>query len=136
MTTADVEDHIIEAVEGLGLFRQVISAGRKAIPAVLSYPSALVCFVSDANAGIGSRLVMIERYQVVVVHKNLASEKDVARSVYDLIVSVRDGLHGKDWGHDELDQMNFEKTELISYEAGEIAYAMTFSVVHKYGVVT
>ena len=136
MTIADVEDHIIDTVEGLGLFRQVISAGRKTIPAVLSYPSALVCFVSDANAGIGSRLVMIERYQVVVVHKNLASEKDVARSVYDLIVSVRDGLHGKDWGHDELDQMNFEKTELISYEAGEIAYAMTFSVVHKYGVVT
>lgn len=136
MTITDVEDHIMEAIEDLKLFRQVISAGRSTIPAVLSYPSSLVCFVSDQNAGVGSRLVMVEQYQVMVVNKNLASEADVARSTYDLLVAVRDALHGQDFAHDELDQMNFEKTELISYEAGEIAYAMTFSVVHKYGVVT
>jgi hypothetical protein len=136
MTIDDIEDHIIATVEGLSLFRQVLSAGRKAIPTVLSYPAALVCFTGDVNTGMGSRLVMQETFQVVVVHKNLVSEKKAARSAYDLLVAVRTSLHGENWDHDDLDQMNFEKTDLISYESGEIAYAMTFSVTHKYGVVT
>lgn len=136
MTIGDIENRIIQTLEGSGLFRKVISAGRKAIPPVLSYPAALVWFLDASNAGIGSRLVMVERYQVIIVSKNLASEMDAARSSYDLLVAVRDAIHGRDFGSDDLAQMALEHIALASYEDGEIAYALTFAVTHTYGAVT
>lgn len=136
LTIADVEDLIMETIEDLELFGLIISSGRKGIPAVLKYPAALVCFVRATNVGVSSSLVLREEYQIMLINKNLSSEKGAARSAYSQIDAVRDALHGATWDYDELDQMNFEDVEIVAYESGEIAYAITVSVVHKLGVVS
>lgn len=140
MTTADVEDLLMEKVTDMGLFKLVQSAGRDDIvddvAKVLKTPAALVCFTGDENTGVQSRLVTDETYLVAVVNKNIRSEKDAARSVYDLIDAVRDGIHGKQWGREELEGFRFRGRELIYYENGKIAYAVRFSVKHTLHIPT
>lgn len=135
MTIADVEDRIIDTVRGLGLFKTVESAGRKGPPTVYTRPAAFVCCMKDENTGVRSRLVMKETYEVIVAAKHMGSEEKAARTVYDLCDAVRDALHGTNWGVEDLDQFNYEGKEIVEYEAGNVSYVMTFSVVHKYGIV-
>ena len=134
-TVADVEDLILETVEALHLFRTVDSAGRKALPTAYARPAAFVYAAKEENTGVRSRLVMKETYEVIVAAKHMGSEEKAARTVYDLCDAVRDALHGTNWGVEDLDQFNYEGKEIVEYEAGNVSYVMTFSVVHKYGIV-
>lgn len=135
MTIADVEDRIIDTVRGLGLFKTVESAGRKGPPTVYTRPAAFVCCMKDENTGVRSRLVMKETYQVIVAGKNAGSEEKASKGIYEICDAVRDALNGTNWDVDDLDTMIYEGREIVEYEAGDIAYALTFSVVHKYGIV-
>lgn len=140
MTTAQVEDLLMEKVKDLGFFKVVQSMGREnvanEVEKVLTTPAALVCFLKDENTGVRSRLVVKETYGVVVVAKNMKSEKDAAAQAYDLIDAVRDGVHGKQWGHEELEPFELVDRELISYASGKIAYMVRFSTRHMLGVPT
>ncbi len=135
LSTAQVEDLFITKVTALDVFKLIQSTGRGDVEEdaknVLKKPAALVYFAGDENTGHKPRLVTDETYGIAVVGNNLKSEKDAARSVYDLIDAVRDGLHGKYWGYDELGPVSYEGRNLILYESGTIAYLLKFTVRHS-----
>ena len=134
LSTAQVEDIFIQKVTDLAIFKLIQSTGRdnmvEDIKKVLKTPAALVCFMGDVNTGSRPRLVTTETYGISVIGTNVKSQKDAARSVYDLIDTVRDGLHGKDLGADELGPAEIVSRELILYEGGTIAYLCKFSLTH------
>lgn len=126
-TIAEIEDRLIETIEGLGAFRDVRSLGRRELPAAAVYPAAYVYFVSDRDTGTRPRPVRALAYDVVVVSKNLRSEKEAARDAYALIDAVRDAVNGKTLGLSGIEEFACESREIADYESGAITYSLRFT---------
>lgn len=125
-TVAAIEDKLIQTVTGLGLFRSVASAGRKALPAALSHPSAYVFFVSETDTGVRSRPVVDLEFEVAVVVRNSSSEEKAAKNAYELIDGVRDAINGKTLGITDIEPFACVSRSLAEYESGVITYTLRF----------
>src|SRR4051794_27195318 len=95
MTITELENRMIEAVSGLGLFAQVSSAGRAAAPMTYGYPACFVFFAGDDDTGSNPRPVDLVEFKAVVQAQNLAGEAVASQDIYSLIDTVRGIFRGK-----------------------------------------
>jgi hypothetical protein len=130
-----IEDKVIEAVKSLELFKVVDSAGRKALPTTLAYPSAFICWSDYKDLDSAPRPVPRLEFQAAIVDKNIQSEKAAARSTYALCEAVRDALNGKTLGLEDVKPFKVTSIEIADYKSGgEITYIMTITTGHLLGV--
>lgn len=125
MDIAAIEDALLAAVNALGLFSLVDSAGRDTAPQLLTYPYASVFFIGDGQLVLNPRPIDELRYGVMVSAQNFSSEEEAAADVYRLIDAVRTAIRGKTLGIDDIEPFACRSRELISYEDGVITYLLT-----------
>lgn len=99
-TITQIEEAILTAVTGLGLFATVESCGRKEIPPAYAYPAAFVYFDSDEAVADTPRPVDDAKFKVVLQATNQAGEDQAARDTYSLNDEVRAALRGRSLGLD------------------------------------
>jgi hypothetical protein len=134
-TLGQIEDAIIKAVQDLGLFRSVESAGRKALPTTLTYPSAFIYWSDYKDPDSAPRPVPRLEFEAFIADKNVQSEKAAARSTYALVEAIRDVLNGKTLGLPDVKPFKVTSIELADYTTGgEIDYVMTITTGHQLDV--
>lgn len=129
-STAAIEDAIIQALEGLALFRVVESAGRDEIPSPRTFPSAYACFMGDSDSSEDPRPSPDMEFSVYVFDKNVRSEEKAAKDIYGLIDSVRDAFNGKRLGLTDIEPFWVRRRRIVKYEAGVIVYEILVRTRH------
>jgi hypothetical protein len=136
-TVNDIEDLLIEKIlaltDGTGAHRfaavENMSSAEFNIEEFTDYPAAVVGFQSEEVSEVNSRLIIKETYEVLVAVKKTG--KDTARTPQTLCTAVRDGIHGKDWGEDDIAPFHYLGRERVSTDAGQvIVYSLKFSTTH------
>lgn len=125
-----IEDVLIKAIEELDLFDTVDSAGRSGdledISDFKNYPAASTLFVAFEDTGNKSRPVLDVKFAVIVQNRNVAGEREAASDTYQLLIAVRDLIHGKRFNIDNIDVFACESAKLTDYKNGVITYTLIF----------
>lgn len=127
MNITALETALLNAVDALGLFQTLKSAGRDGQFKPLKYPAAAACYFGDKVAAASPRLIVDAEFLVLIAAKNLTSEKAAASDVYSLIDQLRDAIHGSTLGQADIEPFYLTGTEMIDYDKGVISYQLTFS---------
>ncbi|MCK5235700.1 MAG: hypothetical protein KAR06_01845 [Deltaproteobacteria bacterium] len=133
---ATIEEKVLGAVNGLGKFKKVSSAGRKEISKAKSYPASSVFFVRALPVGKKPRPSEELLFNVVVINKNVKSEKDAARDTYTLLEDVRDVILGKRFSLTDIEGFDLKGIKLVGYISGVITYVLEFTTVRYLPVPT
>jgi hypothetical protein len=94
-----------------------------------------VAFLQDSSLGIKSRLIVEETYQCIVVAKK-GQQGTEANTAYYLTDSVRDLIHGKDWGEDDIEPFEYLGRELLEHDGDRIVFSVKFKTRHYLQVPT
>jgi hypothetical protein len=123
----EIEDVLLETLRDMQIFNLIDSIGRNKSPEVLIYPAAGVYFYEMTDTGVRSRPAYDELYNVVIKNQNVQSEAAAAKDTYSLIKKVRDAIHGKALGIENISCFRCSSIKITGYEDdGEIEYTLTF----------
>ena len=123
----EIEEKIIEAINGLGTFKVVKSIVIGKIPPTPNHPAAFIYFETDDLAEDRARPVYKTTFGVIVENKNLRSEQDAAQDTYGLLDACRDALQGQTLGFTDITPFVCTSRKLLAYEEGIIAYVLKFT---------
>jgi hypothetical protein len=130
MNISAQEDAIISALTGLKnvdttpIFRMVASIGRKAKPAVINFPAAFACYVSDSPIQQHPRIIVKRRFGVAIVVQNVAGEKQAADNLYALIEKVFTATLGQKLGLADINPFEYGMGAVEQYDDGRITFLM------------
>lgn len=124
-TLREIEDKIVETLNGTGDFNFVISIpkGEKPLKTIV-HPAAFVYFESDVLQANKTRPVYTNYFAVIIEHFIGKNGIDT----YYLIDKARDVLQGNKFGFSDITPMLCEKRNLVVFEEGIIEYLLIFSV--------
>lgn len=133
LSTKGIEDLLVtkvhNAVAAFALYANFASIDYRTIETL---PAALVMLSADEATEVRSRLISRETYQIVVItRKGQTVEASMPAGLCD---AVRNAIHGKNWGYDDIDPFQYLGRELVDYEGENIAYALKFQTTHALAI--
>jgi hypothetical protein len=126
MMIQKIEDGILKALRAIGGIKTVKSMGRDTIPTQFALPAAFAFFVSETAIQDSPRRIFQARFDIILLVRNLAGEKQVADDAYSLLDTVRDAVTNEDFEVLGVGGLKCFSREISGYGNGTISYALKF----------
>lgn len=129
MTTREIEQLLIKAIEALELFDHVASLTDADYTEDDPCPAALVTQTQEKATTVKSRLITEDTYAVFVIWPKGRAVPDI--TIHDYCDDVIAAIHGNNLDSDDLDPFQFAEKTLLNHEGPRISYRLSFTTTHK-----
>lgn len=118
------EDKLIAKISELGIFKSVLSAGRKTLPESNIFPVCYVYLARQRRQSSRPRPVFETDFNIIIGNKNLTSEKNVAYDTYELIRQVYECIEGQTFGFTNITPFEVVEISVQDYQYNVIFYEL------------